>query len=124
MLYPIELPGHAGHGERCAASGRHVNGRESVCHATATKAAHNFPQPWRCSMNQTVAIPAAQDLPDAPRQPRIPDSPFASFDVRIASEHDAPRLSLLLQQLGSADPRPDPALLAIQLQRPRGDRVT
>lgn len=75
-------------------------------------------------MNQTVAIPAAQDLPDAPRQPRIPDSPFASFDVRIASEHDAPRLSLLLQQLGSADPRPDPALLAIQLQRPRGDRVT
>lgn len=71
-------------------------------------------------MNQTVAIPAAQDLPDAPRQPRIPDSPFASFDVRIASEHDAPRLSLLLQQLGSADPRPDPALLAIQLQRPRG----
>lgn len=50
--------------------------------------------------------------------------PFASFDVRIASEHDAPRLSLLLQQLGSADPRPDPALLAIQLQRPRGDRVT
>ncbi|MCR1763728.1 GNAT family N-acetyltransferase, partial [Pseudomonas aeruginosa] len=54
MLYPIELPGHAGHGERCAASGRHVNGRESVCHATATKAAHNFPQPWRCSMNQTV----------------------------------------------------------------------
>lgn len=75
-------------------------------------------------MNQTVAIPAAQDLPDAPRQPRIPDSPFASFDVRIASEHDAPRLSLLLQQLGSADPRPDPALLAIQLQRPHGDRVT
>lgn len=75
-------------------------------------------------MNQTVAIPAAQDLPDAPRQSRIPDSPFASFDVRIASEHDAPRLSLLLQQLGSADPRPDPALLAIQLQRPRGDRVT
>ncbi len=75
-------------------------------------------------MNQTVAIPAAQDLPDAPRQPRIPDSPFASFDVRIASEHDAPRLSLLLQQLGSADPRPDPALLAIQLQRPRGDQVT
>lgn len=75
-------------------------------------------------MNQTVAIPAAQDLPDAPRQPRIPDSPFASFDVRIASEHDAPRLSLLLQQLGNADPRPDPALLAIQLQRPRGDRVT
>lgn len=75
-------------------------------------------------MNQTVAIPAAQDLPDAPRQPRIPDSPFASFDVRIASEHDAPRLSLLPQQLGSADPRPDPALLAIQLQRPRGDRVT
>ncbi len=75
-------------------------------------------------MNQTVAIPAAQDLPDAPRQPRIPDSPFASFDVRIASEHDAPRLSLLLQQLGSADSRPDPALLAIQLQRPRGDRVT
>ncbi|NPW33512.1 GNAT family N-acetyltransferase [Pseudomonas aeruginosa] len=124
MLYPIELPGHTGHGERCAASGRHVNGRESVCHATATKAAHNFPQPWRCSMNQTVAIPAAQDLPDAPRQPRIPDSPFASFDVRIASEHDAPRLSLLLQQLGSADPRPDPALLAIQLQRPRSDRVT
>ncbi len=44
--------------------------------------------------------------------------------MRIASEHDAPRLSLLLQQLGSADPRPDPALLAIQLQRPRGDRVT
>lgn len=62
MLYPIELPGHAGHGERCAASGRHVNGRESVCHATATKAAHNFPQPWRCSMNQTVAIPAAQEI--------------------------------------------------------------
>ncbi|MHA5862489.1 GNAT family N-acetyltransferase, partial [Pseudomonas aeruginosa] len=50
-------------------------------------------------MNQTVTIPAAQDLPEAPRQPRIPDSPFASFDVRIASEHDAPRLSLLLQQL-------------------------
>ena len=42
--------------------------------------------------------------------------------MRIASEHDAPRLSLLLQQLGSADPRPDPALLAIQLQRPRGER--
>lgn len=63
MLYPIELPGHAGHGERCAASGRHVNGRESVCHATATKAAHNFPQPWRCSMNQTRlrrAGPAAE----------------------------------------------------------------
>ncbi|MCZ9766563.1 GNAT family N-acetyltransferase, partial [Pseudomonas aeruginosa] len=30
-----------------ALTGRHVNGRESVCHATATKAAHNFPQPWR-----------------------------------------------------------------------------
>lgn len=38
-------------------------------------------------MNQTVAIPAAQDLPDAPRQPRIPDSPFASFDVRLSLIH-------------------------------------
>ncbi|HBP6462458.1 TPA: GNAT family N-acetyltransferase [Pseudomonas aeruginosa] len=124
MLYPIELPGHAGRGERCTASGRHVNGRESVCHATATKVAHNFPQPRRCSMNPNAAIPAAQDPPNAPQRTRIPDSPFARFDVRIASEHDAPRLSLLLQQLGSADPGPDPALLAVQLQRPRSDRVT
>ncbi|AVK05171.1 MULTISPECIES: GNAT family N-acetyltransferase [Pseudomonas aeruginosa group] len=75
-------------------------------------------------MNPNAAIPAAQDPPNAPQRTRIPDSPFARFDVRIASEHDAPRLSLLLQQLGSADPRPDPALLAVQLQRPRSDRVT
>nr|WP_275472494.1 MULTISPECIES: hypothetical protein [Pseudomonas aeruginosa group] len=75
-------------------------------------------------MNPNAAIPAAQDPPNAPQRTRIPDSPFARFDVRIASEHDAPRLSLLLQQLGSADPGPDPALLAVQLQRPRSDRVT
>lgn len=74
-------------------------------------------EPDRCHSRRTG--PAGRPAPAADT-----GLPFASFDVRIASEHDAPRLSLLLQQLGSADPRPDPALLAIQLQRPRGDRVT
>ena len=95
---------------------------ESVCHATATKAAHNFPQPWRCSMNQTVAIPAT-DLPDAPRQPRIPDSPSPASTC--GSPASTTRRACRCCYSNSVAPiRADPALLAIQLQRPRGDRVT
>ncbi|MCY1396283.1 putative acetyltransferase [compost metagenome] len=50
----------------------------------------------------------------------LPDSPFATFDVRTASPNDATALAQLLQQLGANDPVPDPAVLTqrLRLQNP------
>lgn len=53
-----------------------------------------------------------------------PDSPFATFDVRIATPDDAPALAPLLQQLGMSDPCPDSALLALELGNQCPARVT
>lgn len=50
-----------------------------------------------------------------PSSQHLPDSPFASFSVRAASSADAQALAALLQQLGSDEPRADPALLALRL---------
>jgi len=53
-----------------------------------------------------------------------PDSPFATFDVRVATPDDAPGLAPLLQQLGLREPSPDVALLALELGNQRPSRVT
>ena len=53
-------------------------------------------------------------MPQPSSQP-LPDSPFASFSVRAASSSDAQALAALLQQLGSDEPRADPALLVLRL---------
>ncbi|MCY1263664.1 aminoalkylphosphonic acid N-acetyltransferase [compost metagenome] len=45
-----------------------------------------------------------------------PDSPFATFAVRVAVPADAPALAPLLAQLGSDDPEPDPVQLAGRLR--------
>ncbi|MFV3410691.1 GNAT family N-acetyltransferase [Pseudomonas nitroreducens] len=54
----------------------------------------------------------------------LPDSPFATFDVRVASAGDAAALAPLLQQLGTSDPLPDTALLALALDNQQPSRVT
>lgn len=54
----------------------------------------------------------------------LPDSPFATFDVRVASAGDAVALAPLLQQLGTSDPLPDAALLALALDNQQPSRVT
>ncbi|MHB9797211.1 GNAT family N-acetyltransferase [Pseudomonas sp. MT3] len=59
-----------------------------------------------------------------PDHQATPDSPFATFDVRVATPDDAPTLALLLRQLGAQDPSPDVALLALELGNQRPTRVT
>lgn len=54
----------------------------------------------------------------------LPDSPFATFDVRVATADDAGALAPLLQQLGARDPLPDAALLALALSNQQPSRVT
>ncbi|WP_448679860.1 GNAT family N-acetyltransferase [Pseudomonas nicosulfuronedens] len=54
----------------------------------------------------------------------LPDSPFATFDVRAASADDAAALAPLLRQLGASDPLPDTALLALALGNQQPSRVT
>lgn len=54
----------------------------------------------------------------------LPDSPFATFDVRVATADDAAALAPLLQQLGTHDPLPDIALLALALDNQQPSRVT
>lgn len=54
----------------------------------------------------------------------LPDSPFATFDVRVATAADAAALAPLLQQLGVRDPLPDTALLALALGNQQPSRVT
>jgi len=54
----------------------------------------------------------------------LPDSPFATFDVRVATVDDAAALAPLLQQLGARDPLPDVALLALALGNQQPARVT
>ncbi|MBD9675264.1 GNAT family N-acetyltransferase [Pseudomonas sp. PDM18] len=54
----------------------------------------------------------------------LPDSPFATFDVRVATADDAAALAPLLQQLGARDPLPDTALLALALSDQQPSRVT
>ena len=54
----------------------------------------------------------------------LPDSPFATFDVRVATADDAAALAPLLQQLGTRDPLPDTALLALALSDQQPSRVT
>ena len=54
----------------------------------------------------------------------LPDSPFATFDVRVATADDAAVLAPLLQQLGTSDPLPDTALLALALSDQQPSRVT
>lgn len=61
---------------------------------------------------------------NAPDHQATPDSPFATFDVRVATPDDAPALAPLLQQLGTNDPCPDTALLALELGNQRPSRVT
>ncbi|MDF3935739.1 GNAT family N-acetyltransferase [Pseudomonas citronellolis] len=53
----------------------------------------------------------------------IPDSPFATFEVRVATRADAQALAPLLQQLDPAEPAPDVALLALRLEAPDASRV-
>lgn len=53
----------------------------------------------------------------------IPDSPFATFEVRVASAADAAALAPLLQQLDADEPAPDVALLALRLETPEPRRV-
>lgn len=60
----------------------------------------------------------------SPDHEATPDSPFATFDVRIATPDDAAALAPLLQQLGDNDPCPDTALLALELGNQRPTRVT
>ncbi|MBB4865476.1 GNAT superfamily N-acetyltransferase [Pseudomonas nitritireducens] len=54
----------------------------------------------------------------------LPDSPFATFDVRVATAADAAALAPLLRQLGACDPLPDAALLALALDNHSPSRVT
>lgn len=54
----------------------------------------------------------------------LPDSPFATFDVRVAIAEDACALAPLLQQLGVREPLPDTALLALALGNQQPSRVT
>lgn len=54
----------------------------------------------------------------------LPDSPFATFDVRVATADDAGALAPLLQQLGARDPLSDAALLALALSNQQPSRVT
>ncbi|MDN6858012.1 GNAT family N-acetyltransferase [Pseudomonas sp. CAN2814] len=54
----------------------------------------------------------------------LPDSPFATFDVRVATADDASALAPLLRQLGTGDPLPDTALLALALENQQPSRVT
>lgn len=54
----------------------------------------------------------------------LPDSPFATFDVRVATAEDACALAPLLQQLGVREPLPDTALLALALGNQQPSRVT
>ena len=58
-----------------------------------------------------------------PAAQHLPDSPFASFTVRAACAADAQALAALLQQLGSDEPRVDPALLALRLNELPHNRV-
>ena len=58
-----------------------------------------------------------------PAAQHLPDSPFASFTVRAACAADAQALTALLQQLGSDEPRADPALLALRLNELPHSRV-
>lgn len=54
----------------------------------------------------------------------LPDSPFTTFDVRVATVEDAAALAPLLQQLGARDPLPDTALLTLALGNQLPSRVT
>lgn len=47
--------------------------------------------------------------------PKLPDSPFASFNLRAVSVTDAAALATLLQQLAPDEPRTDAKLLALRL---------
>lgn len=53
----------------------------------------------------------------------LPDSPFATYAIRAACAADAKPLASLLQQLGTDEPPPDAALLALRLAERRKDRL-
>lgn len=54
--------------------------------------------------------------------PKLPDSPFASVNLRAASVTDAAALAALLQQLAPDEPRADAKLLALRLSELVGRR--